>query len=131
MHYDISQPNQYILFQDTNNDIDDLGYIVYDDGEEIGNPIIIDPRFTMVDICGTSMGGSRNCVNDVENDGADASGFPNFVSVAFARPDFDAVMHGDGIGRLSSAEIIFSAGEGPSDITRTVLITNSGQITVE
>ena len=129
MHFDITSPNQYILMQDSNSGSNDQDlrsgatYIEYDEDEMVGNPIVIDPRFTMIDICATGMSGGRVCYSE-EN-------YPSFITVAFARPDFDAIMHGDGIGQLSSAEIIFGPGDGQSEITRSVVINASGQISVD
>jgi len=127
MYFDINTPNQYILFQDTNQTVTRHGYIAYDsdENEMIGSPIIIDPRFTIADICGTSLGGARSCLSQTGGQ------YPQFISVAFARPDFDAIMFGDGIGVLSSAEIIIGTGDDSSDITRTVFVGNGGQITVK
>jgi len=129
MHFDASSPNQYILMQDSNGGSNDQDlktgapFIRYDQGEMIGNPIIIDPRFTMVDLCATSMGGGRVCYTQ--------NNYPRFITIAFARPDFDAIMHGDGIGQLRSAEIIFGPGNGESAITRSVVVNANGQISVD
>lgn len=127
MHFDVNTPNQYILFQDTNQSLNVNGFIRYDsdENEAVGDPIIIDPRFTVVDLCGTSMGGARNCLSDTGGE------FPQFVTVAFARPDFDAIMYGDGIGPLSEAEFILGTDDAESDITRSVIVTRNGQITVQ
>lgn len=120
MHFDLLTPSQYVLFQDTNQTARNGGFIEYDEGEEVGTPIIIDPRFTITDICVTPLTSSRRCSGD--------TGGPAYVTVAFARPDFDAVMT-DGLSRLRSAEII--VGSGDSDITRTVFVSENGQITVQ
>ena len=126
MHFDINTPNQYMLFQDTDQTVNGDGYILYDDDEAIGRPIIVDPRFTIVDLCVTSLGGARSCYRDT------AGSFPEFVTIAFARPDFDAIMYGDGVGALRSAEIVVGVDTGEEDeITRTVLVTRNGQITVQ
>lgn len=126
LHFDLAKPNQYILFQDTNQTVNGNGYIRYDEEENeiVGKPIFIDPRFTLIDFCATSLGGARTCYSESGNE------FPSFVTIAFARPDFDAIMYGDGIGPLSVAEIIIGSGD-DSDITRTVMISNNGQITVQ
>lgn len=129
MHFDMASPNQYLLMQDSNEGTNDQDlkrgapYIEYDEGELIGNPIIIDPRFTITDLCATGTSGGRVCYSE--------NNYPSFVTIAFARPDFDAVMHGDGVGQLSSAEIVFGPGNGESPITRSVIINANGQITVD
>lgn len=128
MHFalnaDTGTTNQYLLFQDGNDSVLSGGVIQYDEGEAIGNPVIIDPRFTIIDLCGTSLGGARTCYSE-------SGSYPRMVTVAFARPDFDAVMYGENIGALSAVEIVLGSGSGDSDITRTVLVTSSGQITVQ
>lgn len=127
LYFDMDDRNHYILFQDTNDSVradPGPGYIQYDEGEEVGSPLIIDPRFTLVDICGTDMAGARVCFSETEN-------FPRFVTIAFARPDFDAVIHGHNLGRLSSAELVFGASDDEAEITRAVVVTASGQITVK
>lgn len=125
MHFDITTPNQYLLFQDSDQSVSTDGYILYDDDEVVGNPIIVDPRFTIVDLCVTSLGGARSCHS--ETDGS----FPQFITIAFARPDFDAIMYGDGVGVLGKAEIVVGAGDATDEITRTVTVTQNGQITVQ
>jgi hypothetical protein len=125
MHFDITTPNQYMLFQDTDQSLNTDGFIRYDSDEAVGNPIIVDPRFTIVDLCVTSMGGARTCHS--ENGGT----FPQFITIAFARPDFDAIMYGDGVGVLGSAEIVLGSGAEDDEVTRTVLVTRNGQITVQ
>jgi len=121
MYFDISTPNQYQLFQD----IGDTKPVQYDDGEEIGDPVIIDPRYTIVDICGTTLTNPivRHCYSE-------GDGYPANVSVAFARPDFEAVMYGDNMGQLSVAEITI-AGDIDSTFSKTILVSNTGQITIQ
>ncbi len=129
MHFDINSPNQYLLMQDSDGGSNDQNlksgalFIEYDENEALGEPIIVDPRFTIVDLCATSMGGGRVCYSE--------NNYPSFITVAFARPDFDAILHGDGVGQLSEAEIMFAPGDGQGEITRSVVINANGQIAVE
>ena len=134
MHFSMLDLNKYLLFQDTNipnggsgdddQTVRENGFIIYDEGEEIGNPIIIDPRFTIMDICGKSDSISYQCYSDNNN-------YLEFITIAFARPDFDAVIYGEGMGRLDEAEIIIGTGEESSDIARSIVVSSNGQITVK
>lgn len=122
MYFDVAgNPNQYLLFQDNNSDI----LTKYNEGEEINEPYVIDPRFTIVDLCGTPTNtGIESCYS---------TGGPEYISISFARPDFDAEMHGQGFGSnepLSSARIIVGVSDN-DDFTKTVEVTASGQISVE
>lgn len=100
IHFDTSTPNQYLLFIDTDEDD------IYDSGEEIGAPFVIDSRFSISQI--EMVGGSTH----------------SDVSVTFHRPDFDARFSQSG----SAARITIASEDGD---TRSVLVSSSGQITVE
>ena len=125
MHFDITTPNQYQLFQDSNQStMSGDGTIRFDvAAEAIGDPIIVDPRFTITDLCATpELGGGQVC----HSNGA----LPAELTVAFARPDFDAVMYAEGLGKLENMEIVLGTGDSSSSFTRSVIVTSSGQITV-
>ena len=118
IYFDISTPNRYLLFQDEGG----LSLPQYDEGEEINAPYVIDPRFTIVDLCATPSGtGVESCYSE---------GGPATISVSFARPDFDAVMYGEGIGELSSAKIVLGVSNDDS-FRKVVEVTSAGQIAVQ
>jgi len=134
--FDMTTPNQYILFLDTNqslargDDQDRTGdrLIEYDpdEGEAVGEPFIIDPRFRIVDLCGRqSGGGTKICYTD------DEGLLPGQITIAFARPDFDAIMYGEGIGPLMEAEIVVGPGDDAgNEIRRSIFVSGNGQIGV-
>jgi type II secretory pathway pseudopilin PulG len=112
LYFNLGQNNQYILFQDNGT----TKPAVYDPGEEIAAPNIVDPRFIIADICVTA-GGAQTCgIQD--------------LSITFKRPDFDAVFgRSTGVTNITQAEILFTPQNGSG--SRTVLITQAGQISVQ
>lgn len=112
LYFDTSTPNQYILFlDDEGNDT-----VVYDTSpidEQVGQPFIVDGRFAISRICVNS------CSRSVSN-----------LSVSFKRPDFDAQLAAPGVSSISSAQIDISSVADPTQ-TRSVLISSTGQISVE
>lgn len=112
VYFDMSTPSQYLLF------LDDEGTepAMYDQSptnEQIGNPFVIDSRFMIVQIC----------VND-------CSTAVSSLSVSFQRPDFDAQIAAPGVGAINSARIDI-APVSDQDIVRSVIISATGQISVE
>lgn len=126
LHFAMSDPFSYTLF------LDDASYgdtkpAQFNPDEAIGSPYSLDPRFAIVDLCGTTTDGTTTCYSD------DADF--DYITISFKRPDFDAAFHGD-LTNLSSVEIIFGSSkdigvQNPSDITRSVVVYQSGQIAVE
>lgn len=100
-------PNQYLLFIDYN------GNDKYDLGEEIGDPITIDSRFRISQIC------VNNCGTDV---GA--------LSVTFKRPDFDAHMRIGNGSQVSSGRVVVESVADPN-AARAINVSATGQISVE
>ena len=119
MYFETHSPNQYILFQDNG----DAEPPVYDEGEEVGMPLIIDPRFTIIEQC---------VENDCAAGGAD-SGVAHHISVTFARPNFDALIVDDAGNVRDSMKIVVGTDD-PGDstgLTRSIIVNSSGQISVE
>ncbi len=119
LYFDLATPGQYILFQD--NDVNgDQSPVRYDEGEEIGIPYLLDPRFVILDIC-VVTNSARTCYSD---DNA-----MHFVVVSFKRPDFDAAFYTQGISNIQSVEI--EIGNETSPITKKVIVYATGQITID
>ncbi len=97
---------QYILFRDNDNDSR------YDDGEQVGETYIIDPRFVISDIC------DQNGACDYTD-----------AAVSFRRPNFDARLRADGTA-VTQLDIVLATVQEDS-VTRTISVYASGQITVE
>lgn len=117
LYFDINAPNQYLLFQDNGS----AKPAVYNAGEEVGNPNIVDPRFVIEDFCINGSFGQR-CASEglVADD----------LSVTFKRPDFDAAFaNSDGTNNITSAEIFVTPLNGNG--IRVITITNAGQISVQ
>lgn len=112
VHFDISSTgsaNVYRLFQ---SDVDNQ----YQAGEEVGDSYTIDPRFLITGIT-------------TDQSGCD----PQQASVAFRRPNFDALLWTSGGGSCMSPgwiRIDLAAVVDPV-VTRSVVIYQSGLITVE
>lgn len=120
MYFALEHPSRYILYQDTNDQEPPRFDAALN--EAVGEPYTLDPRFVLVDLCGVTMNGLRRC--------ASTDGVPQAVSVAFARPDFDAAMYGDDLGTLQQVEI-FVASDPEASVQRKVVVTRSGQISVD
>ena len=114
MYINLSTPNIYTLFQDAPGSGTDL---VYDAGEEVGEVYVIDPRFTILEIC-TTFAATYDCAGATE------------ASIAFKRPDFDARMTTNGEPNPQQIEIVIAAVEDPS-VRRTVVVYASGQISIQ
>jgi prepilin-type N-terminal cleavage/methylation domain-containing protein len=113
VHFDLDDPNQYVLFQDADGDY------FYDAGEERGRQGVIDGRFV---------------INELRL----GSATPDEVSVIYERPNFDARFFtgpdttGTGVS-ANTLEIdivrVGVSGSGP-DVLQTVEVTTAGQISV-
>lgn len=84
----------------------------YDSGEAIGEPFIIDPRFVITEIVANGT-----CTTDA-------------ASVLFRRPNFNAIMWADGCTAPTSLRFTL-AGTRDATVTRSVVVYESGLITVE
>jgi prepilin-type N-terminal cleavage/methylation domain-containing protein len=115
IYFDITKPNQYQLFQDTGTS----NPVRYDSGEAIGSPYLIDPRFTILNIC-VSDTTSKVC--------SDTSSLEN-VTLSFQRPDFDADFYSSAKSNIQSMEITIGAVDG--DLTKTITIYETGQISID
>ncbi len=116
LYFDADTTNQYLLFQDSG----DTKPAIFNAGEEIGKPYLIDSRFEITDICvnACTSGSTEVALED--------------LSISFARPDFDALFEttdSSAPGSINRAEITISPLS--SAETRRVIITSTGQITVE
>lgn len=105
----------YYFFQDT---VGSVNPPAYSSGEELGAPRYIDSRFIISEIC-----------VDTTTVPCPSSNIKDTLTISFVRPDFDAVMRTED-GLVRSARITISAVT-DSIVTRSVLITTTGQITVE
>lgn len=127
MYFDISEPNQYKLFHDDEDTNASQNPVRYNDSpldEMVGEPIIIDPRFTITDICSTDRNGSEACALE----GGTNS---DSVSISFARPDFNAVLWGEDMANpLRKVEIKVSPGSGATN-ERIIEVTAGGMISVK
>jgi Tfp pilus assembly protein FimT len=125
---DGQSPDSYILFQD--NDSNGEYYPVrYDAGEEVGTPYMVDPRFVIVNLCATN-GSGRTCYADdpaTSNETVDAT--LRSITTSFRRPNFDAAFYSPSKSNITSIEIKLGTPNG--DIERTVLVYQTGQISVE
>ncbi len=97
--------NAYQLFQTSTNN-------TYDTGEAVGDPFLIDPRFQITNI--------------ETNSGCNTTA----ASVVFRRPNFNAIMWANGCTTPTSLRISL-AGTQDASVTRTVVVYESGLITVE
>lgn len=117
LHFDTTpgNDNKYILFQDngTNNPAQ------YDPVTDkvIGTPNIVDPRFKINNLYVSNGSVTNSQVTTLD--------------VTFKRPNFDAVMYSSSptVGSITSAKIEFTPING--GLTRTVVISSSGQISVQ
>lgn len=117
IYFDINSPGVYRLFQDNGSSKPAL----YNAGEEVGSPSIVDPRFTITDICFT---------NNLGQQCASSGSLADDLSVSFRRPDFDAVFgNAGGSTNITSATITIAPINGNG--TRTITITTAGQISVQ
>lgn len=128
IYFNMSTPSRYLLFQDddSNGNHDPVRYHA---GEEIGSPYTVDPRFTIINICGTNSS-SRTCyTDDPDTAGEIVDASFNSLTLSFKRPDFDAVFYSAAKSGLQSIEI--KIGDDDSPIIKTVKVYSSGQVSVE
>jgi prepilin-type N-terminal cleavage/methylation domain-containing protein len=131
LYFDMGTPNSYILFQDddSNGENDPVRYNTSANDEAIGSPYKIDPRFTILNVCGTNNS-SRTCYTDDEDTLGEVVDVAfNNVAISFQRPDFDAEFYSSAKSNIQTVEIIIGNEDNP--ITKKVTIHSSGQITVE
>jgi len=113
LYFDKSNTNEYVLFQDANNNLK------YDSTppEAIGSVYVIDPRFIISDIVTNSSGSCGEILS---------------ASVSFKRPNFDAHLDIDSGSPCSFTElgIVIASAHDPS-FTRTVWVSTTGYVMVE
>ena len=114
IYIDLQSPNTYLLFQDISGGTSKM----YDIGEEVGERYTIDPRFSISSIC-TTVGGIETC------DTAQSA----HASIAFKRPDFDAVITTDSVANPDQITLIISTNDGTA--SQRVVVYSSGQISVQ
>ncbi len=121
-------PDSYILFQD--RDSNGVHFPVhYDEGEEVGSPYMVNPRFFIANLCASS-GLSRTCyVDDADTNDESVDSTLNNITVSFRRPDFDAVFYSPAKTNIQSVEI--HLGTPSSDLVKKVIVYKTGQISVE
>lgn len=122
-----ANPNQYLLFQD-NVAFGAHDPARYQAGEQIGVPYLVDPRFSIVNICATNSSGRTCYVDDPATAGETVNATMFDIAITFKRPDFDADFYNAGKANIQSVEIMF--GTQGSAIVRTVNIEKTGQINV-
>jgi type II secretory pathway pseudopilin PulG len=128
IYFDMGNPNVYRLFQD--DDANGEHTIArYNAGEEVGDPIRVDPRFTILNICATNTA-SRSCyADDPDTTGEVVDPTLSNITIAFKRPDFDATLYSAAKSSLQSIEVIF--GSADNEIRKKVLVYTSGQIAID
>jgi hypothetical protein len=129
LHFDVDEPNQYILFMDRGDIVENGRHLAFydeDQQEMIGSPIVIDSRFVL----------RRICINVTdENDLCPLA--VNDVSITFRRPNFDAQFASkdvseNNLGMVENVRIEVSNAYGDrTQNLRTIVVNGSGQITIE
>lgn len=130
LYFDItsSNPNRYILFQD-NDANGNHSPARYHAGEQIGSPLLLDPRFVLKNLCAT-VGSTRTCyANDPSTTGEVINSGFHDVAISFKRPDFDAEFYSAGRSGIESIEIKFGTPGGT--IERSVTVYRTGQISID
>ncbi len=114
IYFDMSDRQTYLFWRDED------GSNRYTDGDDTSlNRIGIDTRFRIREIC---IDGGSGCTTAQR------------LSVAFVRPNFDAVIYqhnGSGWSRAELVEIRIESVDDPTAATRSVLLTSTGQIAVQ
>lgn len=107
-----SVPTEYILFSDTNNNS------AYDVSEVI-TAYSMSPGYGMTEICALRSDGVDRCAS---------TGDISSVTVMFKRPEPDAVIKTDVVAETYTEVTVTLTS--PSDATRSVTVTTTGQISV-
>jgi len=130
LFFDINEPQQYILFQDRGETIENGRNVAYYDAdpdlaEMVGVPFNIDSRFKLRRICVNIVNDTDLCPTEVDD-----------LSITFKRPDFDAQFAShdgldSGLGAIDNARIeITNAYESTANV-HTVVVSGTGQISIE
>lgn len=109
-----NSPTSYIFFRDNGTDNPPR----YNTGEMLGTPRLLDNRFEIIEICVNTVTVTESCQNSRDN-----------LAVSFARPDFDAKFFAGG-SSVNSAYVTIAGVVDPS-VTRSIIISATGQITVQ
>jgi hypothetical protein len=114
VHFSSGNPTTYILFADENHN-------AYYDGESESVEVFTLRRgYRIASACATLSNGSEHC----------APGELASLSIAFKRPDPDALIRSDVVGNVyGTARVTILAPDGTS--TRVVSVASTGQIAVE
>ena len=111
VYFDVTTPDRYLFFIDNGGSEP----VMYDEGEEINPVLYLDTRYTI----------SRICVNS-------CSAVVDDLSVYFIRPDFDAHFSSQTpLGTISDARIEIEPVSGASSGNRAVVISQTGQISID
>ena len=113
VHFDSADLNHYVLFADLDRDG------TYDESDELVELYTFNQGFFIASFCGELSGGAQRCgPNEL-----------SFLDIVFDRPEPDAIFTSDfSSDTYGLAEINLQAAQGG---TRTVTITQTGQIAVE
>lgn len=123
-----SQKQQYLLFQDRGDLIENGQNVAYYDtdpyDEKIGVPLLIDSRFVIDKICVNITDSSNTCPTEVED-----------LSISFRRPNFDAQFASEdgrsqGAGSINNARIAVTSAYDNNTSAQSVVVNNTGQIYV-
>lgn len=128
VYFDMSNPQQYIFFQDQGDTIENGRNVAYYDSslnEIIGLPRNIDSRFKLVRICVNIVSSTDLCPTEL-----------NDLAITFKRPDFDsqfASVDGKsrGVGVISNARLEYTNALQTDSNIRTVIVSSVGQIEVQ
>jgi prepilin-type N-terminal cleavage/methylation domain-containing protein len=129
IYFSLASPNTYLLFQD-NDSLGEHTPVRYNQGEEVGVPYTVDPRFRLVNICATNATG-RACAYDdpsTTNESIDAS--LQEMTISYRRPDFDAAFYSPSRSNITAVDIIIAADQS-AQIQRKVVVYSTGQVSVQ
>ncbi len=126
LYFDLKNPQRYLTFLDNGDRWEGgVNKAYYDTGEEIGLPKYIDSRFSIKRICVNIVNANDPCPKQVDD-----------LSISFKRPDFDARFASadcrqKGYGQIDNARIELTGIGIGTDTVNTVVISPTGQISVE
>ncbi len=125
LYFDITAPQEYILFRDS-GDLTEYSKnaAYYDVGEEVSQPYILDSRFEISRICVNIVSSSDTCPTTVDD-----------LSVSFKRPNFDAQFSSvsgksASVGLIDNVRIEVSS-INDATFVKTVIVSSTGEISVE
>jgi prepilin-type N-terminal cleavage/methylation domain-containing protein len=127
LHFATAQDDQFIFFRDL--DPDGTGPLtpnkLYDAGE-IEQTITLLQGYTISSICGGHAGTAAMTCG-----GTLGFGTSNFVDVAFARPEPDAIITGQAVGGSAVFSPVRITVSSPKGMRRAIVIYATGQVSVQ